>query len=302
MKQEIEELRQTIARQSRESPPLAATIDGSRARLSGELEAALQEKEALVGRLRRDLALKENRLLEFEEEASKLTEEIRRFKRELSEIDRLRHETARLEAALLEKERVLQQLRSEGVSYDVELDRIRQELQFVKENYQRLSYESLEKSDQITRLTLEASAAGSRTSALLEGRHAEELADRDRKNASLASDLSALRAALASAEEDLRYHEENSRRASSDLLRLREECGQVREENEDLREQLSSINQEILQMRSAVEAYRGQTLERREREEENYLIKTEFFALKSDISHLHEEVFSKESAIARMAN
>ena len=40
-------------------------------------------------------------------------------------------------------------------SFDVELDRLRQELNVMKDNYQRLTYESLEKEDQISRLTIQ---------------------------------------------------------------------------------------------------------------------------------------------------
>jgi hypothetical protein len=99
----------------------------------------------------------------------------------------------------------------------------------VKENYQRLTYESLQKSDQISRLTLEVNAAGSRNNSLLETRHAEELAEQERQYRQLTYDLAALKSTLSTAEQDRQFHEESYRRASSDILGLRQENGQLRE-------------------------------------------------------------------------
>ena len=46
-------------------------------------------------------------------------------------------------------------MRQETANYDDEIDRYKREISFVKENFQRVNYELMEKDDQISKLSLE---------------------------------------------------------------------------------------------------------------------------------------------------
>jgi predicted nucleic acid-binding Zn-ribbon protein len=106
---------------------------------------------------------------------------------------------------IVEKDRTIQQLRVDESSFDVDLDRLRQELNFVKENYQRLTYESLEKGDQISRLTLQIAAANNNNNQI-EARLSEELSEIKRKYDRLSSECAIMENSLRSAEEDRIFH------------------------------------------------------------------------------------------------
>ena len=176
------------------------------------------------------------------------------------------------------------------------------ELSFVKESFQKVSYELLEREDQVSKLGLEVNSIAVRTRNEAESRYSEELQEKERMCSRAASEVQTLRSSLALAEQDRDYHEENYRRATSEAFALRSQISQLQEQADELANQLYFKTQEANKLQSAVDAYREQADEFGMQADEAYRMRTEIFSLKSDVSNLQEEVFGKEAANARLAN
>jgi predicted nucleic acid-binding Zn-ribbon protein len=64
-------------------------------------------------------------------------------------------------------------LRQETANYDDEIDRYKREISFVKENFQRVNYELMEKDDQISKLSLEINSVTLRNKEQYDSKYTE---------------------------------------------------------------------------------------------------------------------------------
>jgi hypothetical protein len=61
------------------------------------------------------------------------------------------------------------------------LERVGRELTFVKESFQKVSYELLERDDQVSKLSLEVNSIAVRSRGEAENKYSEELQDKERQ-------------------------------------------------------------------------------------------------------------------------
>jgi chromosome segregation ATPase len=96
LKKEIDDLHEAISRYNNEIVYLKSNLDNNKTSFVSGMENVVGEKEDFIGRLRRDLANKDARIHELEEQTSQLQESIRKLKRDLTQMELLREEFQQL--------------------------------------------------------------------------------------------------------------------------------------------------------------------------------------------------------------
>ena len=124
---------------------LKSHVDSSKMTFNTGLESMLEEKDATIAKLRKESTTKDFRNSELEQENTNLQEELRRARRDLSQIEYLRQELENNQRVLSEKSSYGDKLRFELSGHEEEMERYKREASYLKDNCQKLSSDLLEK-------------------------------------------------------------------------------------------------------------------------------------------------------------
>ena len=205
----------TISKYNSEITYLKGHLDSNKTSFNAGMESLLDEKDAVIMRVRKELGEKDFGLREVEDENGRLQEIIKKLRRELGEGEFVRQELENTQRILSEKGNYADRLKQEAAVFEEEADRLKREGTYLKESNQKLNYELIARDDEIANLNLEFNTINIRTKEQVEVRFRDEVDDRERQFSKLNSELMSMRSTLTVLEDDKNYQEENYRRANS---------------------------------------------------------------------------------------
>ena len=123
--------------------------------------------------------------------------------------------------------------------------------------------------------------------------------EREKQLGKLNAEYQSVKSTVSMIEEEKNYHEENYKRANSDLFALRSQMQTLDDECSTLRDQVYYKGQEVSKLQFSIESYKQQLEEYAQKEEEVFKMRREIYSLRNEISNLQDDVYSKEAASTR---